>query len=96
MVVIYLTVTTLYLILPNTRVRLKHALLGGLFTSLLLEIAKNLFTLYMTTQAARYGVIYGSLTTIIIFLLWILYAASIFLIGAEVVYNLGLRKQRDA
>jgi membrane protein len=93
MIVIYIVVSTLYLILPNARVPLRHALAGGLFTSILLEIAKNLFTLYMTTQATRYGAIYGPLTAIVIFLLWVLYAASIFLIGAEVVYNLGLSKK---
>jgi len=89
----FMIVSALYFILPNTKVSLKHALLGGVFTTALLEVAKYLFTLYMVAQAVRYGAIYGPLTTVVIFLLWVLYAASIFLIGGEVVYNLGLRKR---
>jgi membrane protein len=88
-------VSALYLILPNTKVPLKHALLGGLLTTVLLEIAKHLFTLYMLTAAVRYGAIYGSLTSVVIFLLWVFYAASIFLIGGEVVYNLGSAQAGD-
>jgi uncharacterized BrkB/YihY/UPF0761 family membrane protein len=32
--------------------------------------------------------IYGSLTAVVAFLLWVFYAACIFLIGAEIVKNL--------
>jgi membrane protein len=87
-----LVISLLYVLLPMRRISLKHAVLGGVFTSCMIEAAKHLFTFYMLKQGTRYGVIYGPLTAFVIFLLWILYASSIFLIGAAVVHNLDQKK----
>ncbi|HAM51008.1 MAG TPA: hypothetical protein DCP92_10095 [Nitrospiraceae bacterium] len=38
------------------------------------------------------GTIYGPLSAFVIFLLWVFYSSCIFLIGAEVVHNLGSLK----
>jgi membrane protein len=78
--------------LPNTKVALKNAGKGALLTAILWEAAKHLFTWYMG-NIAHYKSLYGSLTTIVVFLLWIYYSASILLYGAEVVYQLGSRKR---
>ena len=83
-----LVISLLYVLLPMRRISLKHAVLGGAFTSCMIEAAKHLFTFYILKQGTHYGVIYGPLTAFVIFLLWILYASSIFLIGAAVVHNL--------
>ena len=40
------------------------------------------------------GAVYGSLTAIVVFLLWVFYASSIFLIGAKVVHNLGVARKK--
>ncbi len=96
MFVVFLVSTLLYLVLPSRRV-LTHALLGGLFTTVLLEAAKFLFTFYIAWRVLRLGAVYGSLTAIVVFLLWIFYASSIFLIGAKLVYNMGaVRRGRVA
>ena len=84
---IFVVSTLLYAVLPSRR-SLRHALLGGLFTTVLIEAAKFPFTYYIAWRAFRLGAVYGSLTAIVVFLLWIYYAASIFLIGAKVVHNL--------
>lgn len=34
------------------------------------------------------GMIYGSLTAVVMFLLWVFFAACVFLVGAEIVRNL--------
>jgi uncharacterized BrkB/YihY/UPF0761 family membrane protein len=39
-------------------------------------------------KVSQFGVVYGSLTAVVIFLLWVFYAACIFLVGAEIVSNL--------
>jgi len=39
------------------------------------------------------GAIYGSLTAIVTFLMWLFYSSSIFLVGAELVHNLGNSKK---
>lgn len=86
--VVFVVVSFLYKLLPAKRVSLRHAFRGAFFTSVFLEIARHIFTLYAVTMAARYGAIYGSLSTFILFLIWVFYSACIFLIGAEIVCNL--------
>jgi membrane protein len=89
--VLFLT-TALYKFLPLKKVRLGHAFRGGIFTSVFLEVARHLFTLYVMLAAGRYGAIYGSLSTFVIVLLWVFYSSAIFFIGAEIVRNLGERE----
>jgi membrane protein len=85
-ILMFLTVTTVYILLPKKRVRLAHACSGALFTAILLEVAKHVFTFYVR-HVFRLGTIYGPLSAFVIFLLWVYYSSCIFLIGAKVVYN---------
>lgn len=87
-VLVLLTFTLVYKLLPKVKVRLSDALGGAFFTALFLELAKHLFTWYVVS-IAHLGKIYGPLTAFILFLLWMFYSSCIFLIGAEMVHNLG-------
>ena len=82
---VFIIVTTLYKFMPVRKTTLRSALKGGLFTAVFLEGARHLFTFYVVTAATQFGAIYGSLSSLVIFLLWIFYASCIFLIGAEMV-----------
>jgi membrane protein len=87
---VFITTAILYAMLPVKKIALRHALCGGVFTALLLEVARHLFNLYVSTIAIQIGAIYGPLSSIVIFLLWIYYAACIFLVGAEIVRTLSI------
>src|SRR3989304_2539149 len=91
---IILTTTALYILLPMRRVLFSHALLGGLFTAVLIEAAKHAFTFYVASKLYKLGAVYGPISAFITFLLWVFYAVVIFLIGAEVVHNLGDRRKK--
>lgn len=80
--------TLLYAAVPNTRVPLRHALLGGCFSALAFEVAKALFALYVS-QFPGYQLIYGAFAAVPLFLLWIYLAWLIVLFGAELVCHLG-------
>jgi len=84
---------SVYIILPKKKVKFFHAFWGGLFTAVMLEIAKHLFTWYVGS-VTKLGTIYGSLTAFVLFLLWVYYSSIIFLIGGEIVHNLGEKSQR--
>lgn len=84
--------TLLYAAVPNARVPIRHALLGGLFTAVLLELAKALFGLYVRLFPG-YQLIYGAFATVPLFLLWIYTSWLIVLVGAELVCNLGVSHQ---
>ncbi|SDI28642.1 membrane protein [Pseudomonas flavescens] len=81
--------TLLYAAVPNARVPLRHALWGGLFTAVLLELAKALFGVYVRLFPG-YQLIYGAFATVPLFLLWIFMSWLIVLVGAELVCNLGV------
>ncbi|WP_439887951.1 virulence factor BrkB family protein [Pseudomonas sp. MBLB4123] len=84
--------TLLYASVPNARVPLSHAFMGGLFTAVLFELAKALFGLYVQLFPG-YQLIYGAFATVPLFLLWIYLSWLIVLFGAELVCNLGTTHQ---
>ena len=77
----------IYKIIPNKRVHSKSALQAALFTSLLWELAKHLFTWYVV-HIASYSLLYGSLSTLVVFILWMYYSSTILLVGGEFAYFL--------
>ena len=85
---VFIIATILYTLLPVKKTSLRNAFWGGFFTAIFLEAARHFFTYYVVNAAGQFGAIYGSLSSVVIFLLWVFYAACIFLIGAEIVKNL--------
>jgi membrane protein len=80
-------VVLLYTVVPNVPVLWRHALAGGLFAAVLLELAKLLFAAamkYFTT----YQVMYGAIAALPIFLVWIYISWVIVLLGAIVTATL--------
>lgn len=73
----------IYLIVPDRRVSARAAILGALFTGVLWEAAKHLFTLYVSTFGS-YSIVYGSLGAAAVLLVWTYYSAAVLLLGAEV------------
>ena len=89
----------LYKFLPNRKIRWQMALIASLFTSVLLELAKRLFGAYV--QSFNPGSLYsGTVAALVIVVVWVYYAAMIFILGGEVaqVYELRRvrRRQREA
>jgi membrane protein len=88
----FVTISTLYIILPKRKIRWRNALAGALFAAVFHEGAKHIFTFYVV-KVVKLGTVYGPLSAFIIFLLWGFYSSCIFLIGAETVHNLEVRKK---
>jgi membrane protein len=83
----------LYKFLPNRKVRWQMALVGSLFTSALLEIAKRVFGAYV--RSFDPGSLYsGTLAALVILVFWTYYAAIIFILGGEVAQVYELRRVR--
>ncbi len=89
---VFFTITVMYIIFPKTKVRTSYAFIGALFATILLEVAKHIFTWYVGILLS-FGTIYGPLTAFVVFLLWVFYSSCIFLIGAELVHNLIIAKK---
>ena len=80
-IVIALGVTALFHYVPNTHVRWRHALVGGVFVALGFAAAKRLLALYFGT-VPTYAMIYGVFATVPIFLIWIYLSWIVVLLGA--------------
>jgi len=83
----YAVFCLVYKVIPNKTVYFRSTLKVGLFTSVLWELAKHVFAWYVA-NLAQYSLFYGSLTAVAVFVLWIYYSATIFLVGGELLYLL--------
>jgi membrane protein len=68
---------------PNTHVRWRHAIAGGVFVAAGLEVAKHVLAWYVGT-IPTYSAVYGAFAAVPIFLLWIYVAWLIVLWGAVI------------
>ena len=83
----------MYRYVPPTRPDNKSILKGAFIVSLTYEIVKTVFSYYIT-EINDYSSIFGSLSTIVIFMIWIWYTCFIFVIGAELTWVLYERKEQ--
>jgi membrane protein len=77
---ICLAFTLAFVIVPNTRVRFRAALLGGLAAGLLWSACKAAF-LWLTAGSAKYSAVYGALSALPLLILWLYYSWLITLFG---------------
>ena len=76
--------TSVYLVMPVGRPSAWHALLGAVAAALLWEISRHALVWYFSTLS-QIGIVYGSLTTAIAVLLSLELAATLLLLGAQVI-----------
>jgi YihY family inner membrane protein len=76
--------TSVYLVMPVGKLSLRHALIGGVTAALLWEVTRHVLLWYFSTLS-QVGVVYGSLTTAIVVLLSLEIAATLLLLGAQVI-----------
>ena len=76
--------TSVYLVMPAGRLSLRHALIGGITAAVLWEITRHILVWYFATLS-QVNVVYGSLTTAIVVLLSLEIAATLLLLGAQVI-----------
>ncbi len=70
-------------IIPNLKIYIRYAAVGGLFFAVGIGVVKYIFRWYMLLSLERYNVIYGTLATVVTFLAWIFYLAVVLLLAAE-------------
>jgi membrane protein len=74
--------TFLYIFVPNTRVLVKPAVLGGLFAGVLWAGGGSLFTTFVAS-ASRTETIYAGFAIVIVTMLWLYWSWLILLLGAQ-------------
>ena len=77
--------TFIYMFIPNTRVELRPALVGGIVGGVLWQSAGMGFALFVASST-KYSAIYSSFAILILFLIWLYLSWLILLFGASVAF----------
>ncbi len=81
---VWIALVFVYIFIPNTRVRFKSALLGGIAAGTAWQVAQWAY-FHFQVGVANYNAIYGTLAALPIFLVWIYTSWLIVLYGVEIV-----------
>ncbi len=82
-------VALIYALLPYQRLPWRVLLPGVVTATLSIELGKSLFAFYIEF-ASNYSTVYGSLSSIIVLLIWLYFSARVILYGAEVISEMRL------
>ena len=82
---IWLLLTILYLMMPNTRIPLRSGILGGIVAGTLFQIVQWIYIKFQI-GVASYGAIYGSFAALPLLLAWLQLSWTIVLFGAEIAF----------
>jgi len=85
-VMTWLAFTTMFLLVPNRSVQIRHALAGAFLSTVLFEVAKAAFVAYAANT--NYTVIYGAIALVPIFLFWLYLVWTVILFGASLAASL--------
>jgi len=77
--------TFIYVVLPNTRVYFKPALVGGVFAGILWAGGGSLFASFVVSLS-RYEAIYAGFAIVIVAMLWLYLSWLILLLGAQLAF----------
>lgn len=80
---IWTMLAIVYLIMPNTRVRVMSAVVSGIVTGTIYQAVQFLFITFQV-GVANYGAIYGGFAALPLFIVWLQLSWSIILFGAEI------------
>ncbi len=81
LIFMFITYMLLYSFIPVRRLRFRDVYIGALFATCTSFLVSRLFSLYVS-NIANYATLYGSISSIIIILLWLYLISFILLLGA--------------
>ena len=87
---IYVTIKIIYTIAPNKDIKSRSVTSGSLFTTIMWLITTQIYSYYVG-NIVHYDIFYGSISNIIILLIWVYFLAYIFTIG--LIINAGIDQE---
>lgn len=93
-ILLLLIFSAAYKFLTYEKVSFSFVIPGAAFSTIGFIAGSIFYSNYMSTKSKYYSSIYGNLSGLIIFLIWIFILSIIFLTGAEINYFTGKRSQK--
>ena len=94
LVLVWAMFAFVYLVLPNTKVRLRSAVLAGIMAGSCFFAFQAIYV-YLMRWMTSYSAIYGSFAALPLFLLWMQNSWSILLLGCELSFAIQNEKRFD-
>lgn len=86
LLLLWLLFTFLYVFVPNTKVRIAPALVGGALAAILYQVVQTLY-IGLQVGVSRTNAIYGSFAALPLFLIWLHLSWRIVLFGADITHQ---------
>lgn len=83
-----------YVMLPSRKLRFREELPGALLTAVFWRGAAALYTIFLGMSFNRYSYVYGSLTGVVMILVWLYAGMYCWFLGAELNWYLKYRRDR--
>ena len=90
--IIYLNIKLIYTVAPSKNVRSEETTYGALFTTGGWILATLIFKFYLN-RFARYDIIYGNLSSLIIMMVWVNVVSYIFVLGMAI--NVSRKEEQE-
>ena len=83
MIIMFFTIKLIYVIAPDWKILSKYTTKGALFTTVGWTIATAVFSYYVS-HFANYDIFYGSLSNIVILMIWVYFISYVLVIGIAI------------
>lgn len=92
-IILYFSIKLIYVIAPDEKIESQTVTKGAMFTTIGWIMATEIYSFYISTFS-NYSLFYGSISNVVILLLWVYILSYIFVIG--MILNAGGYKKQDA
>lgn len=92
LLIIYFNIKLIYAIAPSKNIRSEETSYGAMFTTIMWVLSAIVFKFYLN-YFARYDIIYGNLSAIIIMMVWVYFLSFIFVFGMAI--NVSRKEEED-
>lgn len=90
--IIYFNIKLIYTISPSKNIKSSETTYGAMFTTIMWLIATAIFRFYLE-YFARYDILYGNLSSIIILMVWVYFLSYIFVLGMAI--NVSRKEEQE-
>lgn len=90
--IIYFNIKLIYTIAPSKNIKSSETTYGAVFTTIMWLLATVIFKFYMQ-YFARYDILYGNLSSIIIMMVWVFFLSYIFVLGMAI--NVSRKEEQE-
>ena len=90
--IIYLNIKLIYTVAPSKNIRSEETTYGAIFTTIGWILATIIFKFYLS-RFARYDIVYGNLSSLIIMMVWMDFISYIFVLGMAI--NVSRKEEQE-